>query len=103
MFGVDRSRLLGDFPVAGQGLTPNDLFIFFTAMGKKEKKSKTAEQKAQKAAKQNKKATQKVKKARSKNDDNEDVDLQAVLDEYSKQVSVLYKLLFIIAVSPGGI
>ena len=59
-------------------------------MGKKEKKSKTAEQKAQKAAKQNKKATQKVKKAKSKNDENEDVDLQAVLDEYSKQVSVLY-------------
>ena len=55
-------------------------------MGKKEKRSKTAEQKARVAAKQNKKATQKVKKANSKDDDNDDVDLQAVLDEYSNQV-----------------
>ena len=59
-------------------------------MGKKEKKSKTAEQKARIAAKKNKKATQKVKKAKSKDDDNDDVDLQAVLDEYSKQVCMLY-------------
>ena len=58
-------------------------------MGKKEKKSRTAEQKARIAAKQNKKATQKVKKAKSKDDDNDDVDLQAVLDEYSKQVCTL--------------
>ena len=61
-------------------------------MGKKEKKSKTAEQKARIAAKQNKKATQKVKKAKSKDDDNDDVDLQAVLDEYSKQVCTLYDI-----------
>ncbi|CAF9906866.1 MAG: hypothetical protein HETSPECPRED_006978 [Heterodermia speciosa] len=54
-------------------------------MGKKEKKSKTAEQKARIAAKENKKATQKVKKAKSKDDDKDDVDLQAVLDEYSRQ------------------
>ncbi|KAL8790703.1 MAG: hypothetical protein Q9195_006245 [Heterodermia aff. obscurata] len=56
-------------------------------MGKKEKKSKTAEQKARIAAKQNKKAIQKVKKAKLKDEDNDDVDLQAVLDEYSKQSS----------------
>lgn len=59
-------------------------------MGKKEKKSKTAEQKARIVAKQNKKATQKVKKAKSKNDDNDEVDLQAILDEYSQQVCMLY-------------
>ena len=59
-------------------------------MGKKEKKSKTAEQKARIAAKENKKATQKVKKAKSKDDDNDDVDLQAVLDEYSRQVCTPY-------------
>ena len=59
-------------------------------MAKKDKKSKTAEQKARVAAKQNKKATQKKKKVRSKGADDSDaesVDLQAVLEEYSRQVS----------------
>ena len=62
-------------------------------MAKKDKKSKTAEQKARVAAKQNRKATQKEKKAKAKGGDDsdaEDVDLQAVLEEYSRQVCVLY-------------
>ena len=59
-------------------------------MGKKDKKSKTAEQKARITAKQIKKATQKEKKARSKgseDSDAEDVDLEAVLEEFAKKVN----------------
>lgn len=58
-------------------------------MAKKDKKSKTAEQKARVAAKQTKKAAQKEKRVKSKgaNDsDADDVDLEAALEEYSKQV-----------------
>jgi hypothetical protein len=58
-------------------------------MAKKDKKSKTAEQKARVAAKQTKKAAQKEKWVKSKgaNDsDADDVDLESVLEEYSKQV-----------------
>ncbi len=58
-------------------------------MAKKDKKSKTAEQKARVAAKQTKKAAQKEKRVKSKgaNDsDADDVDLESVLEEYSKQV-----------------
>lgn len=58
-------------------------------MAKKDKKSKTAEQKARVAAKQTKKAAQKEKRVKSKgaNDsDADDIDLEAVLEEYSKQV-----------------
>lgn len=63
-------------------------------MGKKDKKSKTAEQKARVAAKQTKKATQKEKKTKAKgheadDSDAEDVDLDAVLAEYAKQVGQL--------------
>lgn len=61
-------------------------------MGKKDKKSKAAEQKARVAAKQNKKAAQKEKKTKSKgaeDSDSDDVDLQTVLEEYSRQVGVL--------------
>ena len=61
------------------------------SMAKKDKKSKTAEQKARVAAKQTKKAAQKEKKTKSKghegdDSDAEDVDLDAVLAEYAKQV-----------------
>lgn len=62
-------------------------------MAKKDKKSKSAEQKARVAAKQTRKATQKEKKAKAKgggDSDAEDIDLQAVLEEYSRQVCVLY-------------
>jgi len=58
-------------------------------MAKKDKKSKTAEQKARVAAKQTKIAAQKEKRVKSKgaNDsDADDVDLESVLEEYSKQV-----------------
>ena len=59
-------------------------------MGKKDKKSKTSEQKARVAAKQNKKAAQKEKKVKSKgaddNSDAEDIDLDEVLAEYTRQV-----------------
>ena len=60
-------------------------------MVKKDKKSKTAEQKARVAAKQTKKAAQKEKKSKVKGRDGddsegEDVDLDAVLAEYAKQV-----------------
>lgn len=60
-------------------------------MGKKDKKSKTAEQKARVAAKQEKKATQKEKKGKSKggvaaDSDADDLDLEAVRQEYEQQV-----------------
>lgn len=58
-------------------------------MGKKDKKSKTAEQKARVAARQNKKAAQKEKKVKSKgavDSDAEDIDLDEVLAEYTRQV-----------------
>jgi len=58
-------------------------------MVKKDKKSKTVEQKARVAAKQTKKAAQKERRVKSKgaNDsDADDVDLESVLEEYSKQV-----------------
>lgn len=63
-------------------------------MGKKDKKSKSAEQKARVAAKQTKKAAQKEKKTKAKgreadDSDVEDVDLDAVLAEYAKQVGPL--------------
>ncbi|KAL8640473.1 MAG: hypothetical protein Q9228_002614 [Teloschistes exilis] len=59
-------------------------------MGKKDKKSKTAEQKARGAAKQEKKAAQKEKKGRSKgggaaDSDADDLDLEAVRQEYEQQ------------------
>ena len=56
-------------------------------MGRKDKK--TAEQKARVAAKKSKKAAQKEKKAKGKvgdDSDAEDVDLDTLLDEYSKNV-----------------
>ena len=57
-------------------------------MGRKDKK-KTAEQKARVAAKQSKKTAQKEKKAKGKagdDSDAEEVDLETLLDEYSKKV-----------------
>ncbi len=63
-------------------------------MVKKDKKSKSAEQKARVAAKQTKKAAQKEKKTKTKgreadDSDAEDVDLDAVLAEYAKQVGLV--------------
>lgn len=59
-------------------------------MPKKDAKAKAAEKKAAKAARQDKKTqkTQKKAKAKSKDEDgsDEDVDLEAVLAEYAKQV-----------------
>ena len=62
-------------------------------MAKRDKKPKSAEQKARVAAKQTKKAAQKEKKTRLKTADGseaEDVDLESVLEEYSKQVLMSY-------------
>ena len=62
-------------------------------MGKKEKKSKSAEQKARVVAKQTKKAAQKEKKINSKlsnESDGEDIDLESVLEEFSRQVFPSY-------------
>ena len=62
-------------------------------MVKKDTKAKAAEKKAAKAARQSKKADKKEKKgkAKGKDDDSsdEDVDLEAVLAEYAKQVGDL--------------
>ena len=60
-------------------------------MAKKDTKAKAAEKKARAAAKQTKKADKKEKKAKSKggnadDSDADDVDLEAVLEEYAKQV-----------------
>ena len=63
-------------------------------MGKKEKKSKSTEQKARVAAKQTKKAAQKEKKINSKpsnESDDEDIDLESVLEEFSRQVFTSYR------------
>lgn len=57
-------------------------------MAKKDKKSKSAEQKARVAAKKTKKAAQKDRKTKLKSSDGsdaEDIDLESVLEEYSKQ------------------
>ncbi|KAL8715956.1 MAG: hypothetical protein Q9220_000623 [cf. Caloplaca sp. 1 TL-2023] len=59
-------------------------------MVKKDKKSKTAEQKARVAAKQEKKAAQKDKKGKSKgtaDSDADDVDLEAIREEYEQQIA----------------
>ncbi|KAA6413278.1 MAG: Kelch repeats protein [Lasallia pustulata] len=64
-------------------------------MGKKDKKSKTAEQKARVAARQNKKAAQKEKKVKSKgavDSDAEDIDLDEVLAEYTRQQALFLKV-----------
>ncbi|KAL8832380.1 MAG: hypothetical protein Q9191_000299 [Dirinaria sp. TL-2023a] len=64
-------------------------------MVKKHKKSQSAEQKARVAAKQTKKAAQKEKKAKSKTADEsdaEDIDLESVLQEYSKQQAQYLKV-----------
>ena len=62
-------------------------------MAKKDSKAKAAEKKARAAAKQNKKADKKEKKSKSKGNaddsDVDDVDLEAVLEEYAKQASSL--------------
>ena len=61
-------------------------------MGKKDKKSKTTEQKARVAAKQTRKAAQKEKKLNSRGGDDSDVenvDLEAVLTEFARQVCIL--------------
>ena len=59
-------------------------------MPKKDAKAKAAEKKAAKAARQSKKTEKKEKKVKSKSKDDdgsdEDVDLEAVLAEYAKQV-----------------
>lgn len=58
-------------------------------MAKKDKKSREAEKKARVAAKQSKKTAQKEKKVKSKGADDsdaDDVDLESVLQEYTKQV-----------------
>lgn len=65
-------------------------------MVKKDKKSKIAEQKARVAAKQTKKAAQKEKKSKVKggegdDSDAENVDLDAVLAEFAKQVNSLLR------------
>ena len=60
-------------------------------MGKKDKKTKGVEKKARAAAKQNKKAAQREKKGKTKgsaDSDAEDVDLEIVLADYEKQVSL---------------
>lgn len=62
-------------------------------MGKKDRKSKTAEQKARVTAKQEKKAAQKEKKGKFKGEgaadsDADDVDLEAVRQEYEQQVGL---------------
>jgi hypothetical protein len=61
-------------------------------MVKKDTKAKAAEKKARTAAKQDKKAKQKEKKVKTKgkedDSDAEDVDLEAVLAEYAKQVGL---------------
>ncbi|KAL8968702.1 MAG: hypothetical protein Q9183_002337 [Haloplaca sp. 2 TL-2023] len=64
-------------------------------MGKKDKKSKTAEQKARVAAKQEKKATQKERKIKSKggvDSDADDVDLEAVRQEYETRQAQFLKV-----------
>ena len=59
-------------------------------MAKKDTKAKAAEKKARTAAKQTKKAAKTEKKVKTKgaadDSDAEDVDLEAVLEEYAKQV-----------------
>ena len=64
-------------------------------MAKKDK-PKTAEKKAQKSAKQTKKADKKEKKSKAKgkdlDSDIEDVDLEAVLEEYAKQQAQFLKV-----------
>jgi hypothetical protein len=58
-------------------------------MPKKDNKTKAAEKKARVAAKASKKAAQKEKKAKSKGGDDsdaDDVDLEAQLEEYARQV-----------------
>ena len=61
----------------------------------KDKKAKQAEKKARVAEKTNKKAAQKEKKGKTKGrhagdeSDAEDIDLDAVLEEYARQVSLL--------------
>ena len=61
-------------------------------MPKKDAKAKAVEKKAAKAARQSKKTEKKEKKAKSKSKDDdgsdEDVDLEAVLAEYAKQVNL---------------
>ena len=64
-------------------------------MAKKDTKAKAAEKKAAKTSRQAKKADKKEKKTKAKSkDDNgsdEDVDLEAVLADYAKQVSCIFK------------
>lgn len=60
-------------------------------MGKKEKKFKTTEQKARVAARQSKKVAQRDKKSKTKgtdDSDKEDIDLETVLEDYAKKVSL---------------
>lgn len=60
-------------------------------MAKKDKKSKNVEKKARVAAKQTKKATQKERKERTREKDDsndDDLDLETVLAEYEKNVSL---------------
>ena len=61
-------------------------------MAKKDTKTKSAEKKARVAAKQTKKADKKEKKTKAKgsadDSDADDVDLEAVLEEYAKQVRI---------------
>ena len=61
-------------------------------MTKKDTKTKAAEKKARIAAKHSKKADKKEKKSKGRKGDDsdaEDVDLEAVLEEYAKQVGRL--------------
>ena len=72
-------------------------------MPKKDAKAKAVEKKAAKAARQSKKTDKKEKKvkAKSKDDDgsDDDVDLEAVLAEYAKQVNPCFFQFLIFALA----
>lgn len=64
-------------------------------MAKKDTKAKAAEKKAAKASRQAKKTDKKEKKTKAKskgdNGSDEDVDLEAVLADYAKQVGCIFQ------------